>query len=89
MTADMVDSIVSAELPPDPAEDADPCKAAELKRLEEIVLSNMIHGPCGADNPSCPCMESGRCTKNFLTRRSKSTSTTRSTRGAVLSELYF
>ena len=65
MTADMVDSIVSAELPPDPAKNDDPCKAAELKRLEEIVLSNMIHGPCGAENPNCPCMDSGRCTKNF------------------------
>ena len=65
MTADMVDSIVSAELPPDPNNTDDPYKAAELKRLEDIVLTNMVHGPCGAENPSCPCMDNGRCTKNF------------------------
>jgi hypothetical protein len=31
MTADMMDSIVSAELPPNHAKNDDPCKAAELK----------------------------------------------------------
>ena len=33
--------------------------------LREIILRNNLHGPCGIDNPSCPCMVEGRCTKNF------------------------
>ena len=65
LTAEMVDNVVVAELPPDPEDTDDPLIAAERKRLQDIVLSNMIHGPCGAANPSCPCMENGRCTKNY------------------------
>ena len=65
LTAEMVDNVVVAELPPDPEDTEDPLIAAERKRLQNIVLNNMIHGPCGAANPTCPCMENGRCTKNF------------------------
>ena len=73
MTPEMVDSIVVAELPPDPKTADDKSKEIELKRLEDIILANMIHGPCGAENPNCPCMENGRCTKNFPKEFSKVT----------------
>ena len=73
MTPEMVDSIVVAELPPDPKTADDKSKGIELKRLEDIILANIIHGPCGAENPNCPCMENGRCTKNFPKEFSKVT----------------
>ena len=65
ITPEFVDSIVVAEIPPDPEETDDPIEAAERKHLRDIVLANMIHGPCGASKPSSPCMENGRCTKNY------------------------
>ena len=27
-----------------------------MKRLRDIVLKHMVHGPCGSDNPTAPCM---------------------------------
>ena len=65
MTADEVDLAVCAELPPDPEDAQDEEEAEQRRRLQDIVLSNMVHGPCGADNPKCPCMENGRCSKNY------------------------
>jgi hypothetical protein len=65
MTADLVDSIVVAELPPNPEDTEDKDEADQRRRLENIVLTNMIHGPCGADKPSSPCMENGKCTKKY------------------------
>ena len=65
LTAEYVNSIVSAELPPDPAEAETEDEAKQRERLQKIVLSSMIHGPCGADNPNCACMDNGRCTKRF------------------------
>ena len=50
-----IDELISAELP-------DPQTSPELHRL---VDSHMIHGPCGALNPLCPCMHDGVCTKNY------------------------
>ena len=64
-TSHIVDTAVVAELPQSPDDIEDPEVKAELKRLEDIVLTNMIHGPCGTVNPSSPCMENGRCTKGF------------------------
>ena len=65
-TSDQVDSIVTAELPPSPH---DPGLSEEeqeqRKSLWDIVLSNMVHGPCGSRNPRSPCMKDGKCTKNF------------------------
>ena len=65
VSPEKVDSIVVAELPPSPDDTDDINEKAQRKRLQDIVLSNMIHGPCGADNPRCPCMVDGKCTKKF------------------------
>lgn len=55
VTADDIDKMVSAELP-DPNEDP---------VLFDIVKNNMIHGPCGLHNPTSPCMQDRKCTKNY------------------------
>lgn len=51
----IIDNVISAEIP---NPDTDPV-------LHKIVISNMIQGPCGAYNPKSPCMENGKCTKNY------------------------
>ena len=53
-TADLIDSLVSAEIP-DEADDP---------VLYKIVKENMIHGPCNQGKRFI-CNESGRCNKNF------------------------
>ena len=65
LTNELVDSIVVAELPPDPEDSEDEVAKEQRRRLQTIVLTNMIHGPCGAANPKSPCMDNGRCTKSF------------------------
>ena len=62
MTAEGVESVITAELPPSPDTTEDPEKKEQRSRLEEIVLRNMVHGPCGAENPSAPCSENFKCT---------------------------
>ena len=54
-TPEQVDTIASAELP-------DPDMFPELHR---IVVSSMLHGPCGLRNTNAPCMKDGKCSKNF------------------------
>jgi hypothetical protein len=49
------DLIVCAELPD---KSTDP-------ELYNIVTSRMLHGPCGALHPSCPCMVNGACSKGY------------------------
>jgi hypothetical protein len=52
---DLVDKIVCAEIP-------------DLERQPQLyaaVAKHMMHGPCGLDNPNCPCMEDNRCTKDY------------------------
>ncbi|KAI8120455.1 hypothetical protein CVS40_8291 [Lucilia cuprina] len=50
-----IDAIISAEIP-NPEMD---------KGLYDIVVKNMIHGPCGSLNPTSPCMKNGKCTKKY------------------------
>jgi hypothetical protein len=49
------DRIVCAKLPD---------KSTHLE-LYNIVTSRMLHGPCGAIHPSCPCMVNGACSKGY------------------------
>ncbi|KAM0904045.1 hypothetical protein ACQ4PT_018277 [Festuca glaucescens] len=49
VTPALIDSFISAEIP-DPVED--PLGYA-------LVAEFMMHGPCGEDNPKCPCMKDG------------------------------
>ncbi|XP_044735689.1 uncharacterized protein LOC123297922 [Chrysoperla carnea] len=50
-----IDKIIRAEFP-------DPQKDPELYN---IVVKNMIHGPCGSLNFNAPCMSDGKCTKKY------------------------
>ena len=60
-----MDSVICAELPPDPATAENDADREQMQRLEDIVKNNMIHGPCGPSFPSAPCMEDGKCTKHY------------------------
>ena len=65
-TAEDIDNVISAELPPDPNEPGLTKEQKDQRQwLETIVKTNMIHGPCGALNPKAPCMEDGKCTKRY------------------------
>ena len=55
LSAEDFDRIVCAELP-----DKD-----EEPELFEIVKSCMIHGPCGKNKEDAPCMENGKCMKDY------------------------
>ncbi|XP_065918817.1 uncharacterized protein [Dysidea avara] len=55
ITPDKIDDVICAEIP-DPMVDPE---------LHQIVISNMVHGPCGSINPDSPCMEDGRCSKSY------------------------
>ena len=52
-TAEDIDSLLSSEFPTNDPE------------LLELIKKFMVHNPCGAENPNAPCMENGKCSKNF------------------------
>ena len=72
-TPDKVDSVICAELPPDPEQAEEGSDKDQMRLLQEIVATNMIHGPCGAANPRSPCMEDGKCTKGYPKAHRKET----------------
>ena len=49
------DALVCAEIP-------DPEKEPVL---HGIVTTNNMHGPCGEDDPNCPCMKNGVCSCGY------------------------
>ena len=55
ITPDKIDHTICAEIP-DPVVDPE---------LHQIVMSNMVHGPCGSINPQSPCMQDGHCSKRY------------------------
>ncbi|XP_075188624.1 uncharacterized protein LOC142288848 [Anomaloglossus baeobatrachus] len=54
-TEEDIDNIVWAEIP----------NQQQYPELYDIVVSHMVHGPCGVLNPASPCMQNGKCTKKF------------------------
>jgi hypothetical protein len=54
-TPEDFDKIVSAEIPDTILNPA----------AYETVVSCMMHGPCGIDNPKAPCMDGNKCTKKY------------------------
>lgn len=50
-----IDRIITAEIP---NEETDPA-------LYKVVSNFMVHGPCGAQRLSSPCMVGGKCSKYF------------------------
>ncbi|KAL8587420.1 hypothetical protein ACOMHN_062153 [Nucella lapillus] len=60
-----IDSVISAEIP---NKEEDPL-------LHQVVVNNMIHGPCGHLNPKSPCMKNSKCTKSFPRQLLKETQT--------------
>ena len=54
-TPEEYDEIVCAEIP----------HQRRFPELHKIVTTFMMHGPCGTSNPKSPCMDDGKCTKNF------------------------
>ncbi|OWZ09158.1 Helitron helicase [Phytophthora megakarya] len=63
VNAEDVDNLVWAKLP-----DKD-----KYPELYETVISRMMHGLCGEQNPRSPCMKNGRCSKKFPKPFSKET----------------
>ncbi|KAH9536339.1 hypothetical protein CY35_17G102200 [Sphagnum magellanicum] len=54
-TVDDVDCMISAELP----------HSETSKLAHETVARCTMHGPCGATFPNAPCMEEGKCKKQY------------------------
>ena len=71
--SDQVDTVISAELPPAAEDTDDPDEKEQRARLQDIVLGNMTHGPCGSLYPKQVCMVDGKCSKSYPKPFSKHT----------------
>ena len=60
-----VDATICAELPSDFSIFKGEAEKRQARRLREIVLKCMIHGPCSTMNPNSPCMVNGKCSKGY------------------------
>jgi len=47
------------------------------KKLQNIVIRNMVHGPCGTLNTKSPCMKDSNCTKMYPRQLISETQTAR------------
>ncbi|XP_030060909.1 uncharacterized protein LOC115471351, partial [Microcaecilia unicolor] len=54
-TKEIIDKIVCAEIPSE----------QNFQRLHATVMQHMIHGPCNEKNLNLPCMQNGKCSKQF------------------------
>ena len=53
ITPSFLDDVISAEIPP------------ITSPVRELVITQMMHGPCGSLSPNSPCMIDGKCDKNY------------------------
>ena len=73
-TPEDIDSVICAELPPNPSSFSCDKKKFQATRLRKTILKCMIHGPCGIRNPRSPCMLDGKCSKGYPRQFSSRTS---------------
>ncbi len=50
-----INDIISAEIP----------NTQNDRKLHDILVRNMVYGPCGVLNPKSPCMKDSKCTKMY------------------------
>ena len=60
ISPEFYNSVISAELPADPEDALDEETKVQRKRLQDVVLTNMVHRPWGEK-----CMKDGKRTKKF------------------------
>ena len=55
ITPDKINDVICTEIP-DPSVDPE---------VHQMVMSNMVYGPCSCINHNSPCMQDGRCSKKY------------------------
>lgn len=63
--------VLHPDAKPQEPKDYDKLSCAEIpskesnRELHELVITHMVHGPCGVLNTNCVCMKDGKCQKRF------------------------